>query len=338
MAIIETFHLSKFYKVHERPPTLAQAFLSLFRRKTKTVEALKDVNLTISEGECVGILGPNGAGKTTLMKLLTGLLYPSSGTVTVLGKIPWKREKEFLRMITFVAGQKQLLLWDLPPMDTFLYQQAIYRIPDDQFRTTLDELVQLLEAGEVIKKPTRRLSLGERMKCELIASLLHRPRILFLDEPTLGLDVHMQQTIRNSLQEYVTRSKATLLLTSHNLLDLSICPRILLIYKGELLYDGSLEKLLEPYREKKRIILQLRSPLPGDFPQRFPFLQELADGKVILDVPYEGVSSLVQELLKELDVEDLRVEDPPLERLVAQLFLKPESSHLSHQGTTLPKI
>jgi ABC-2 type transport system ATP-binding protein len=329
MVVIETHHLSKTYRVHERPDTLTKAFLSIFRRKTKIVEALKDVNLTISEGECVGILGPNGAGKTTLMKLLTGLLFPSSGTVTVLGRIPWKREKEFLRMITFVAGQKQLLLWDLPPMDTFLYQQAIYRIPDRQFRETLDELVQLLGVEGIINKPTRRLSLGERMKCELIASLLHRPRILFLDEPTLGLDVHMQQMIRNSLKEYVARWNATLLLTSHNLLDLSICPRILLIYRGELLYDGTLEKLLEPYREKKRIVLQLRNPLPGDFKKRFPFLQEDRDGRITLDVPHEGVPTLVRELLQELDVEDLRVEDPPLENLVAQLFLEQGTSHSS---------
>lgn len=336
MPAIEAENLSKEYTVSERAPTLGKAFLSLFKRKTRVVHALKNVDLVLEPGERVGILGPNGAGKTTLMKLLTGLLYPTTGRVRVLGRIPWKREREFLRSITFVAGQKQQLLWDLPPMDSFLYQQALYEIPEGEFEKTLKELVTLMEAEEIIKKPTRRLSLGERMKCELIASLLHRPKILFLDEPTLGLDVHMQQTIRNFLLEYNARTGATLLMTSHNLLDLLICPRILLIHEGRLLFDGELEKLLEPYRAVKRITLTLRAPLTPELRHRYPNLVEENGVRVVLEAPREGVPLLVRDLLQGLEVEDVRVEDPPLETLVAQLFLNPGAA--AGKGLPVPSF
>lgn len=242
--MIHVKDLRKIYRVHERPPGLGAALKALFKREYREVRAVGGVSFSVAEGERVGFLGPNGAGKTTTLKMLSGLLYPTSGEVRVGGFVPSERKADFLRSVMLVMGQKQQLLWDLPPSETFELNRAIYDVPRAQFRETMDELIALLEIGDVIKKPTRELSLGERMKCELAAALVHRPKVLFLDEPTIGLDVSMQITMREFIRRYNERHNATLLLTSHYMDDVvALCPRIVVIDRGTITYDGPLEEL-----------------------------------------------------------------------------------------------
>ncbi len=239
------------YRVHERPPGLGAALKALFKREYREVRAVDGVSFSVAEGERVGFLGPNGAGKTTTLKMLSGLLYPTSGELRVGGFVPSERKADFLRSVMLVMGQKQQLLWDLPPSETFELNRAIYDVPRAQFRETMDELLALLEIGDVIKKPTRELSLGERMKCELAAALVHRPKVLFLDEPTIGLDVSMQITMREFIRRYNERHNATLLLTSHYMDDVvALCPRIVVIDHGTITYDGPTGEL------KSRVALE----------------------------------------------------------------------------------
>jgi len=306
--------------VREREETLLKTFLSLFRSKYRTVEALTDITLSIEEGELVGILGPNGAGKTTFIKLLVGLLYPTRGEVKVLGHIPFLREKAFLKKITFVAGQKEQMLWDLPPYDAFLYQKAIYNIPTDRFEKNLKYLVSLLSAEEILNKPVRRLSLGERMKGEIICALLHEPSILFLDEPTLGLDIPSQQTIREFIQKYREEHGATILITSHNWMDLRVCSRLLLFHSGHLLYDGSMEQWVENLLPRKRVVIQFSQkvetiPVPsgGEVVERSPY-------HWVLEMEKETIPSFLREILSTGLVKDIRVENPPIERVIGEIF------------------
>ncbi|HEU4537150.1 MAG TPA: ATP-binding cassette domain-containing protein, partial [Polyangiaceae bacterium] len=249
--MIAVRRLVKTYRVPERPPGLAAAFASLVRRRHTTVRAVDDVSFDIAAGERVGFLGPNGAGKTTTLKVLSGLLHPTAGEVLVGGRVPARREDEFLRGIMLVAGQKQQLLWDLPAADTFELNRAIYEVPRDEFRKTLRELTELLDLGPLIKKPVRQLSLGERMKCELAAALVHRPGVLFLDEPTIGLDVTMRAAVRAFVRRYNEERGATLLLTSHDMDDVAaLCPRVIIIDRGRLAFDGSQAELLERARPR----------------------------------------------------------------------------------------
>ncbi|MBX6377672.1 MAG: ABC transporter ATP-binding protein, partial [Clostridia bacterium] len=249
---ILTERLTKHYRVHERPEGLAAALRDLFRRHYRTVEAVRDVSFAIAPGEVVGLLGPNGAGKTTILKVLTGLLRPSSGNVSVLGFRPWRRERAFLRRIAFVMGQKTQLIWDLPAVETFALHRAVYDLSPSAYRRTLAELSELLDLRPLVHKPVRQLSLGERMRCELAAALLHEPEVLFLDEPTLGLDVVAQARIREFVKEYNRLRRATVLLTSHYMDDVvALCRRVLVVHHGRLLYDGSLEQLTRlaaPYK------------------------------------------------------------------------------------------
>src|SRR5512143_879042 len=225
--MIEVRRLTKHYRVHRRQPGLAAALRSLVHRSYETVRAVDGIDFHVGPGERVGFLGPNGAGKTTTLKMLSGLLHPTSGEVLVAGRVPRRREAEFLKDITLVMGQKQQLLWDLPPSETFALNRAIDEVPEPEFRRTLAELTELLELGDLVNKPTRTLSLGERMKCELAASLIHRPQVLFLDEPTIGLDVSMQVVIRDFIKAYNERTGATLILTSHYMDDVAaLCPRV----------------------------------------------------------------------------------------------------------------
>jgi len=302
-AQIEVDKLVKEYRVHERSAGAWASVRSLFRRKYRTMRAVDELSFGIAAGERVGFLGPNGAGKTTTLKVLAGLLHPTSGTVRVDGHEPKQREFDFLRTITLVMGQKQQLLWDLPAVDTFTMNRAIYDIPKQQYDETLGELVTLLELGSLIKRPTRQLSLGERMKCELVAALLHRPRVLFLDEPTIGLDVSMQATLRRFVRGYNERFGATVLLTSHYMDDVAaLCPRVVVIDKGRLTYDGPLDALVRKVRPQKRVIVRL------------------CDGKQEThDVPAAELQSLITRLLAR-GVADLTVEDPPLEDVMRDLF------------------
>ena len=257
VTVISVRSLHKHYTVHKRPPGLKAAFTSLFRRVPTTVKAVDGISFDIAPGERVGFLGPNGAGKTTTLKVLSGLLHPTSGEVRVDGHEPQRREDAFLKKIMLVLGQKQQLLWDLPPAETFELNRAIYERAARAVRETMRELTELLELGDLVKKPTRTLSLGERMKCELAAALVHRPRVLFLDEPTIGLDVSMQATVRDFIQRYNERYGATLILTSHYMDDVAaLCPRVIVIDKGKLVYDGALDELVRRIRPDKRVVLR----------------------------------------------------------------------------------
>src|ERR687884_858783 len=246
--------LRKVYRVHQREEGLGATLRSLVRRRFVDVAAVEGISFEIGEGEIVGFLGPNGAGKTTTLKMLSGLLYPTSGEARVLGHVPSKREREFLRRITLVMGNRNQLQWDLPALDSFELNRAIYRVPHEQFRATRDELVELLEVGDLVRKPVRNLSLGERMKVEIVGALLHLPRVLFLDEPTIGLDVTMQRRIRGFVAEYNSRYGATVLLTSHYMADVeALCKRVVVIHHGRLLFDGDLVALTERFAAYKTI-------------------------------------------------------------------------------------
>ncbi|HSN92006.1 MAG TPA: ATP-binding cassette domain-containing protein [Anaeromyxobacteraceae bacterium] len=319
--MIEVRGLHKHYRVHRRPPGLGAAFRSLFRRRYELVRAVDGIDFSVAEGERVGFLGPNGAGKTTTLKILSGLLHPTAGEVTVAGHVPRRREVEFLKTITLVMGQKQQLLWDLPPAETFAMNRAIYDVPRARFEETLRELVDLLEIGDLLGKPTRQLSLGERMKCELAAALLHRPRVLFLDEPTIGLDVSMQATVRGFVKAYNERYGATVLLTSHYMEDVvQLCPRVVVIDRGRLIYDGDLRALSREVRLEKRIVVRLGDVAGGADLAHLAPLVAREEGQATFQVPAEQVSATVARLLAALPVTDLTVEDPPLEEVLSELF------------------
>jgi ABC-2 type transport system ATP-binding protein len=275
----------------------------------------------VEPGERVGFLGPNGAGKTTTLKMLSGLLHPTSGAVQVAGREPRRRDPAFLRDITLVMGQKQQLLWDLPPAETFAMNRAIYDIPKVRFEETVAELTALLGLEELLQKPTRQLSLGERMKCELAAALLHRPRVLFLDEPTIGLDVSMQATVRGFIRAYNERFGATVLLTSHYMDDVAaLCPRVVVIDRGRLIYDGDLRALSLQVRPDKRILVRLERPVEARELSRFGTVISADAGQAVIQVSAAEVSGAVGRLLGALPVADLTVEDPPLEEVMSELF------------------
>ena len=255
-AVVCVHQLSKTYVVSEREAGLGAALKSLVHRKTRQVKAVDQISFEIRQGEVVGFLGPNGAGKTTTLKMLSGLLYPTQGEATVLGAVPSKRDAAYLRQITLVMGQRNQLIWDIPAADSFELSRAIYRIPRPIYRETFDELVELLDLGPLLSKPVRNLSLGERMKCEVAGALLHRPKVLFLDEPTIGLDVIAQRRIRAFLKEYNARHDATVLLTSHYMADVeALCKRVIIIHHGHLVYDGELARLGEQFIAYKTIII-----------------------------------------------------------------------------------
>src|SRR5919109_336129 len=262
---ISAQNLSKTYQVPEREGGFGAAVRSFFKRKYKDVKAVQQVDFKITQGEIVGFLGPNGAGKTTTLKMLSGLLHPTSGTANVLGFTPWELKAEYLRTMTLVMGQRNRLAWDIPAADSFLLNQAIYRIPDDEYSKTYKELDELLELESIMRKPVRNLSLGERMKCEIAAGLLHRPKVLFLDEPTIGLDITAQARIRAFLQEYNHRTGATILLTSHYMADVTaLCDRILIIHHGQLKYDGGIADLSRRIAPFKLIGVALSNAVPFD--------------------------------------------------------------------------
>jgi ABC-2 type transport system ATP-binding protein len=313
--------LRKHYKVHQRPPGLKAALKSVFRRKHTTVKAVDGITFDIAPGERVGFLGPNGAGKTTTLKVLAGLLYPSEGEARVDGHVPQHREDAYLRKIMLVMGQKQQLLWDLPPAETFELNRAIYGVPRDRFRTTLKELVDLLEIGEQVNKPTRQLSLGERMKCEMAAALVHEPKVLFLDEPTIGLDVSMQAAMRDFIKRYNERTGATLILTSHYMDDVAaLCPRVIVIDKGQLTYDGTLVELVRRIRPEKRVVLHLEKPVDAAQLSGFGKLVSHDAAVAVLQIPQDKVNATIARALSTLPVKDMTVENAPLEEVLSELF------------------
>jgi ABC-2 type transport system ATP-binding protein len=320
---IEVTALHKEYRVHRRKPGLANALRSVFRRSYETVAAVQNLSFSIEPGERVGFLGPNGAGKTTTLKILAGLLHPTAGRVAVAGHEPRLREHRFLKRITLVMGQKQQLLWDLPPGDTFLQNRAIYDIPGAAFDATLKELDDLLGIGPLADKPTRQLSLGERMKCELCAALLHRPDVLFLDEPTIGLDVSMQLAVRDFIRSYNERTGSTTLLTSHYMDDVAaLCPRVIVIDKGRLCYDGPLGKLVEKIRPDKSIVLRYAHKPDRAALERLGTVTECDDAKAVVRVARPELREAVAHLLLDPQLSDLSIEDPPLEEVLRELFAR----------------
>ena len=315
--------MAKRYRVHERAPGIGAALRSLFVRRYREVRAVDGVTFEVGRGERVGFLGPNGAGKTTTLKVLAGLLHPSAGEVLVDGHVPRRREDAFLRKIMLVMGQKQQLLWDLPPAETLAFNRAVYDVPRGEFDATVAELTDLLELEEVLRKPSRQLSLGERMKCELAAALVHRPKVLFLDEPTIGLDVSMQVVIRDFIKRYNERNDATILLTSHYMDDVAaLCPRVVVIDKGHISYDGTLEELVRRVRPEKRLILRLHAPVARADLAALGTVGSHDDARVELQVVPAEVAAVVARALQSLPVADLTLENAPLEEVMSELFAR----------------
>lgn len=321
--MISVRNLTKHYKVPIRPSGLGASLKSVFARKYTQVKAVDNISFSIATGERVGFLGPNGAGKTTTLKMLSGLLHQGSGEVTVDGHIPQRRETAFLKKIMLVMGQKQQLLWDLPPSDTFDLNRAIYEVPRADFDKRLAALVDMLEIGEQIQRPTRQLSLGERMKCELCAALVHGPKVLFLDEPTIGLDVSMQGTMRNFIRKYNEETGATLILTSHDMDDVAaLCPRVIVIDKGQLSYDGNLLHLAQQIRPEKRLTLRFSEPLSHE---RVATLGQVISWKpleAVVQVLQAQLNQTVAEALAHFPLLDMNVENAPLEEVMSELFAR----------------
>jgi ABC-2 type transport system ATP-binding protein len=327
--VIRARDLTKHFKVHKRPPGFANAMRSLVKRTYTVVKAVDGVSFTIERGERVGFLGPNGAGKTTTLKVLAGLLHPTTGDVEVEGHVPFKRQRSMLEKITLVMGQRSQLIWDLPPSETYAMNRAVFDVPHAQFKATLDELTELLELGDLIDKPARQLSLGERMKCELAAALLHRPTTLFLDEPTIGLDVAMQLVIREFVRNYNQRHEATVLLTSHYMDDVvALCPRIIVIDAGKLIHDGDLRALIKTMDPDKRVSFTLTAPATPEELARVgtalgePVTDLRKGQRITLRVGERDIASAVGHLLGTMRAADLAIEDPPLEEILRVMFGK----------------
>ena len=311
--------LRKTFRVPVREEGLRNAVRSLVRRESRDVHAVDGIGLDIRPGEIVGFLGPNGAGKTTTLKVLAGLLYPTSGEAVVLGHVPSRREAAFLRRITMVMGNRNQLQWDLPALDSFELIRAVYRLPVVEFRRTRDDFIALLDLGDLVRKPVRNLSLGERMKMEIVGALLHRPTVLFLDEPTLGLDVTMQKRIRSFIAEYNRREGATVLLTSHYMADVqALCRRVIVIHHGRILFDGGLAALAHEFNATKTIGVSLKEGSADLSP--YGDVLSTDDGRVLLRVARTDAPEVTTRLLRDLPVADLTIEDPPIEDVIEQVF------------------
>ena len=329
--MIEVRNLTRVFRTYKKQPGFWGGVKGLFHREFEETAAAKDISFDIAEGEFVGFLGPNGAGKTTTLKMLSGLIYPTSGSARVAGFDPTKRENAYRRIFALVLGQKNQLWWDLPAIESFNLLRAIYGLPADQFKTSLDELVQLLDVEKKLNVMVRELSLGERMKMELIAALIHRPRVLFLDEPTIGLDVVSQRAVRQFLRDYNRRHKVTILLTSHYMADIKeLCERVIVIHKGTKIYDGALAQLETTGGARKKVItfepaLAAADSAKGNaFPETwksgFGTTTRADDGKFTVCVSGENVVAVSQEILSTGPVADITIEDIPLEDVIAELF------------------
>jgi ABC-2 type transport system ATP-binding protein len=322
--VIHVAELTKIFKVPEREAGLGAAAKALVRRKTRDVNAVEKISFDIAEGEVVGFLGPNGAGKTTTLKMLSGLLYPTGGDAHVLGHVPSRRERDYLRRMTMVMGNRNQLQWDIPALDSFELNRAIYRLRREDFVAMRDELVELLDVGDLVRKPVRNLSLGERMKVEIVGALLHRPQVLFLDEPTIGLDVTMQKRIRAFVAEYNRRHDATVLLTSHYMADVeALCKRVIVIHHGRILYDGGLAALADEFAAYKTIGVVLAN---GGAPlDSYGEVVEVDGDRVSLRVPKAETSQVAARLLADHQVLDLTIEEPPIEDVIESVFAQPAS-------------
>lgn len=358
--IIQVKHLKKFYKQHKKEPGLKGSLRALFKRKYFTIKAVDDISFTINEGEIVGFIGPNGAGKTTTLKVLSGLLYPTidvskldvqeeiekrktpKANITselkqqirtelekgmekdparVLGYIPWKRQAEYQKQFALVMGQKNQLWWDLPAIESFILNKEIYEVPKEKYEHTVNELAELLEVKDILKVQVRKLSLGQRMKCELIAALLHSPKVLFLDEPTIGLDVVMQKKIREFFKVYNEKFKTTIILTSHYMDDVKeLCKRIIIIDKGKLIYDGELADIIKQHVQDKYITLVFLKEVKRDDLQKYGKVLAYEPLKATIATPREEISKTSAAVLSQLPVDDLDIREPELEDIIRRVF------------------
>lgn len=321
MSLINVKNLKKYYRVHEKDPGLVGSLKSLFSRKYREVKAVDDISFEISEGEIVGFIGPNGAGKTTTLKCLSGLLYPTDGKVEVLGFTPWDRKPEFQKQFALVMGQKNQLWWDLPPMETFILNREIYEVPKDQYNETLDKLIGLLDVKDILNIQVRKLSLGQRMKCELIAALIHNPKVLFLDEPTIGLDVVMQKVMRDFLKEYNRQFKSTILLTSHYMGDVKeLCERVIIIDSGKILFDGQLQNVIDRFARNKILTIVFSQDIDQRKLAEFGDVREYKFPEAKVTVKREDATKKAAKLLEEFPVADLVIEEPPIEAIIREVF------------------
>ena len=328
MPIIEADGLTKTYRVFQKKEGLLGAVRGLWKREYKEVRAVDGVSFQIEPGEMVAFLGPNGAGKTTTLKILSGLIYPGAGSASVLGFTPWKREDAFRRRFALIMGQKNQLWWDLPAADSFQLHKEIYSIPDAQFNRTLGELTELLGVSQLTRQAVRELSLGERMKMELIAALLHGPQLLLLDEPTIGLDVVAQVAIQKCLREYHSRSGVTMLLTSHYMRDVeALCQRVLVITQGRLIYDGGLDALADRFGHVKLVRLDFADGVVPEGLARYGELVRAEGATADLKVDRPKVAEVLGALLDRYQLADVSVLDPPLEQVIARVFEEGRAGH-----------
>jgi ABC-2 type transport system ATP-binding protein len=327
MSVISVKDLKKTYQVHQKEPGFSGSLKSLFNRKYLDVNAVDGVSFSIDEGELVGFIGPNGAGKTTTLKVLSGLLYPSAGEVSVLGFTPWERKAEFQMQFSLVMGQKNQLWWDLPALESFILNKEIYEIPEKKFRETLDNLVELLEVKDLLKVQVRKLSLGQRMKMELIAALIHSPKILFLDEPTIGLDVVMQKKMRDFIKEYNKNFKSTIILTSHYMEDVKeLCQRVIVIDKGQILYDGRLSEIVSKFANQKTITATFNKEVTRSELAKIGTIKEFDYPRAVLSVKRAAVADSAAKLLQTFPVADLDIEEPSIEEVIREVFSRKAKS------------
>jgi len=327
MAIIEINGLSKTYSVYHKREGIAASIRGLFHRQYRSVHAVRQIDLQVDEGEFVAFLGPNGAGKTTTLKLLSGVIHPTEGTASVMGYIPWQRQTGYRRRFALVMGQKNQLWWDLPAQESFRLHQQIYRIERAAFKKTLDELVELLNLQGLLGQPVRELSLGERMKMELVAALLHSPKVLFLDEPTIGLDVVAQHNVQGFLRHYQQQRNITIMLTSHYMKDVvALCRRVVIITEGRIMYDGSLSGIIDQFGGHKLLTLQFSDQAPVDL-KNFGELVEVQSPRAKLRVDRSSVANVLGQILSKYNLVDVSVEEPPLEEVIAEVFASVNGMH-----------
>jgi ABC-2 type transport system ATP-binding protein len=323
MAVIEVSNLKKYYRVYQKEPGLVGSIKSLVNRKYEDVKAVNDISFAIGEGELVGFIGPNGAGKTTTLKVLSGLLYPNSGKVSVLGFTPFDRKAQFQKQMSLIMGQKNQLWWDLPSLDSFLLNKEIYEIPQNQFDRTLNQLVEMLDLQSVLKVQVRKLSLGQRMKCELVAALLHSPKVLFLDEPTIGLDVVMQKKIRDFIKDYNQKFKATVILTSHYMDDVKeLCERVIIIDKGRIFFDGKLREIIAKYADHKLLEVVFSQDYPKSAFAIIPSakIKSYSPPRVSFSVKRRLVNDVAAKLLTRFKITDLNITEPSIEDIIREVF------------------
>ncbi len=325
MAIVKVENLNKTYEYYKKQPGLWASLKGLFKREKLFTEAVKDINFSIEEGELIGFLGPNGAGKTTTLKILSGILHPTSGIASVLGYEPWKRKPEYQKQFSLVMGQKNQLWWDLPAMESFILNKEIYEVSDEDFKRTLDELVELLDIKDILDVQVRKLSLGQRMKCELVAALLHGPKVLFLDEPTIGLDVVAQKSIRDFLKKYNKEKKTTIVLTSHYMEDIKeLCKRVVIIDHGKIMYDGLLQDLINKYADYKELkIIFSGTGITKEEVESFGTIVEFDKYQIKIKVKREEAKNVAAKILtSDLPVDDIIINEVDIDDIIRKIFGK----------------